>query len=80
MKTTLDIHDELLAAAKALAARQRTTLTRLVEEGLQLRLHTQQQGAVPRALPVFRGKGGLCPGVDGRSNASLFAAVEGDDA
>jgi hypothetical protein len=47
MKTTLDINDELLATAKALAARQRTTLTRLIEEGLQLRLRAQQ-AAVPR--------------------------------
>jgi len=29
MKTTLDINDALLADAKSLAARQRTTLTRL---------------------------------------------------
>jgi Family of unknown function (DUF6364) len=38
MKTTLDINDTWLARAKALAARQRTSLTRLIEEGLQLRL------------------------------------------
>src|SRR6202012_887161 len=38
MKTTLDLDDELLANAKALAAQQRTSLTRLIEEGLQLRL------------------------------------------
>jgi hypothetical protein len=34
MKTTLDVRDDLLAAANALAARERTTLTRIVEEGL----------------------------------------------
>ncbi len=34
MKTTLDINDQLLANAKVLAARQRTSLTRLIEEGL----------------------------------------------
>jgi hypothetical protein len=45
MKTTLDLNDELLAGAKALAARRRTTLTRVVEEGLQLRL----RGAEPSA-------------------------------
>ncbi len=35
MKTTLDLNDSLLASAKALAAQQQTTLTRLIEEGLQ---------------------------------------------
>jgi len=34
MKTTLDIDDQLRADAKALAAQQRTSLTRVVEEGL----------------------------------------------
>jgi hypothetical protein len=35
MKTTLDLRDDLLAEAKARAARERTTLTRIVEEGLR---------------------------------------------
>jgi hypothetical protein len=38
MKTTLDLTDRLLADAKATAARQRISLTRLIEEGLRLRL------------------------------------------
>ena len=38
MKTTLDLKDDLLARAKAAAAKERTTLTRMVEEGLALRL------------------------------------------
>lgn len=36
MKTTLNLSDQLLADAKALAAQHRTSLTRLIEEGLQL--------------------------------------------
>jgi len=38
MKTTLNLRDDLVAEAKALAARERTTLTKIVEEGLALRL------------------------------------------
>jgi hypothetical protein len=38
VRTTLDLDDGLLAEAKALAARERLTLTRLIEEGLALRL------------------------------------------
>ena len=81
MKTTLNINDQLLADAKAMAAQQRTSLTRLIEEGLQLRLRAQA-AAVPRGrrrLPVFKGRGGLVAGVDPLSNKSLLAAL-GDDA
>lgn len=81
MKTTLDINDQLLADAKALAAQQRTSLTRLIEEGLQLRLRAKPAG-VGRArvrVPVFEGRGGLVSGVDAASNKSLRAAM-GDDA
>ena len=80
MKTTLDINDQLLADAKALAAQQRTSLTRLIEEGLQLRLRTHaapQRGKL--RLPVFRGRGGLATGVDPLSNKAMLAAL-GDDA
>jgi hypothetical protein len=66
MKTTLNINDQLLADAKALAAQQRTSLTRLIEEGLL-------------QLPVFEGLGDLVRGVDPLSNKALLEAL-GDDA
>lgn len=80
MKTTLDINDQLLADAKALAATQRTSLTRLIEEGLQLRLRAKpaRPDRPPVRLPVFEGRGGLVAGVDARSNKALLAAL-GDD-
>lgn len=74
MKTTLDLNDALLTQAKTLAARQRTSLTRLIEEGLQLRLRAQRAPAKPMRLPVYRGKGGLAPGLDGLSNKALLNA------
>ena len=81
MKTTLDLNDQLLADAKALAAQQRTSLTRLIEEGLQLRLRAHatsvKHGRV--RLPVFKGRGGLVEGVDPLSNKALLEAL-GDDA
>ncbi len=81
MKTTLDLNDQLLADAKALAAQQRTTLTRLIEEGLQLRLRAKAASAkLGRArLPVFKGRGGLVAGVNPLSSKALLEAV-GDDA
>lgn len=81
VKTTLDLNDQLLADAKALAAQQRTTLTRLIEEGLQLRLRAKAASAnrEPVRLPVFKGRGGLVAGVDPLSNKALLEAL-GDDA
>jgi len=81
MKTTLDIDDELLSEAKALAAQQRMSLTRLIEEGLHLRLRAKSvAGQRPKAgLPVLKGRGGLVAGVDPRSNKALLGAL-GDDA
>ncbi len=63
MKATLDIDDQLLSEAKALAAHQRTSLTRLIEEGLPcevlagfLRLVTSARvfrRPTPTELPFF---------------------------
>ncbi len=83
MKTTLDINDQLLADAKGLAAQQRTSLTKLIEEGLQLRLRaaagsrSARKSSVP-ALPIFFGKGGLVSGVNLLSNKAVLDAMEGD--
>ncbi len=79
MKTTLDINDALLANAKSLAAQQRTTLTRLIEEGLQLRLRAQRDAprqAAKYRLPVFKGRGGLAPGINPLSNKSMLDAAD----
>jgi hypothetical protein len=78
MKTTLDLNDALLTKAKALAAEQHTSLTRLIEEGLQLRLRAQRAPSRPVRLPVYRGKGGLAPGLDGLSNKDLLEAADRD--
>jgi len=81
MKTTLNLNDQLLANAKALAAQQRTSLTRLIEEGLQLRLRAKSAAALQGRvrLPVFKGRGGLVAGVGPLSNKRLLQAL-GDDA
>ena len=80
MKTTLDINDTLLANAKALAARQQTSLTRLIEEGLQLRLRSSQAASKPgkRKIPVFKGRGGMVSGLDPSSNKAMLDAADDD--
>lgn len=80
MKTTLDINDSLLASAKALAARQQTTLTRLIEEGLQLRLRSARTTSKvsKRKLPVFKGRGGMVAGLNPLSNKAMLGAADDD--
>ncbi|MEO7246780.1 MAG: DUF2191 domain-containing protein [Rubrivivax sp.] len=79
MKTTLNLDDDLLAQAKARAAMERKSLTRLIEEGLSLRLRAPRAAArrAP-ALPVFARGTGLQPGVDPCSNRSLLDAADAD--
>lgn len=81
MKTTLDIQDNLLANAKAMAALQRTTLTRLIEEGLEMRLRKVAPPASKSkpTFPVFDGKGGLARGVTGLSNRQMLDAADDAD-
>jgi hypothetical protein len=76
MKTTLNLDDGLVARAKALATQQHCSLTRLIEEGLQLRLRMQRTPAKTIRLPVYHGDGGLVPGLDGLSNKALRDAAD----
>ena len=65
MKTTVNLADPLLRQAKDVAAREGTTVTSLIEEGLRKVLEDRKRGARPFRLRqvTFRGKG-LQPGVD----------------
>jgi hypothetical protein len=81
VKTTLDIDDELLVRAKALAARERSSVTALIEEGLRLRLRRRippSRAEDRPSLIVYRGKGGLAPGINSLSNRSLLDAADSD--
>ena len=80
MKTTPNLDDDLLARAKALAAIERKSLTRLIEEGLSLRLckaGLERRGAPP-VIPVFNGGAGLRAVIDPSSNRSLLYACNDD--
>jgi hypothetical protein len=78
MKTTLNLDDRLLTRAKALAAREGTTLTAIVEDALRARLATK-----PRARPEVRltfptVKGTAAPGVDIADRDALFDVLDAD--
>lgn len=81
MKTTLDLDDALLRSAKVFAAMERSSLTRVIEDSL--RSHLLRRGRAPVStarLPpvkVYRGKGGMLPGIDPTSNRSMLDAADG---
>ena len=80
MRTTLNIDDELLIKAKGIAARERTSLTRVIEEGLALRLRAEGEDArtVREPLPVHNGRGGLDPRIgEARGQGELLDAADG---
>ena len=80
VKTTLDINDDLLARAKAASAKERKSLTALIEEGLRLRLRARKTDKARRIEPaIFDGTGGMRPGIDPLSNRSILDAVDEPD-
>lgn len=59
MQTTLRIDDRLYREAKAEAARQGKTITRFIEEALELRLKQSPVARGPVELPTFRSEAGF---------------------
>lgn len=67
MKTTVEISDALLAAARKLAARNGTTVRALVEEGLRRVVEARRQGGRFKLRDRSWGSGGLRPELRGAS-------------
>lgn len=76
MRTTLSIDDQLLVSAKLLAQARGLTLGRLVEEALRREIASSESTPTPPRIPVYRGKGGLRPGVDVDSMRSLHEVLD----
>jgi Bacterial antitoxin of type II TA system, VapB len=67
MKTTVEISDSLLEEARKTAARERTTLRALIEQGLRHVVGERRRaGAFRLRKASFKGRG-LQPGVAGAS-------------
>lgn len=77
MRTTLDFEDGLIRAAKARAAREGKSLTRLVEEALRRYLAPEPRSRQPFKLKLVKKKGRLLPGVDVNDRDSLYDRMEG---
>ena len=81
MRTTVRLDDALLERARAEAAKRKTTLTSLIEEGLELVLRhpMKRSGRRSVALPECRAGGGTLPGVDLNDTTSLLDRMDGCD-
>ncbi len=76
MKTTVEISDALLAAARKVAARNRTTVRALIEEGLRRVVEARSRGGGRFKLPDRSwGDGGLRPELRGATWEELRDAT-----
>lgn len=78
MKTTVELPDELLIAAKKRAAELRCTLRTLIERGLRHELLGRKGSprAKRRAIRWVTVRGGLPPGLDVRDRAAMHDWLE----
>jgi hypothetical protein len=76
MRTTVNISDELLVAAKRRARERGQTLGELLDAALRRELTTPAQRAERPVVPVFDGGTGPRPGVDLTSNRALHEALD----
>lgn len=76
MRTTLDLDDELLAAARRRAAERGSTLTAVVEEALSALLASRPRTRERFRLRLKTHRGRLLPGVDIADRDSLFDVME----
>jgi len=82
MRTTLDLPDPLFREVKTRAVQQGVKLKDLLAQYIQAGINApaSETSRVPRAhvpLPYFRKTEG--PAIPARSNAELFAILEGED-
>jgi hypothetical protein len=79
MKTTIELPNSLLKEAKALAARESTTLRALIEEALRSVLKLRKEKPPAFKLPDRRFRGdGLQPGFDMNDFEKIRDASYGD--
>lgn len=81
MRTTIRIDDDLYRTVKERAARSGRTIAAVLEDAVRtgLRPSGSDHDSVPtRYRVVATGSGGLVPGVDLASNASLREAMDRD--
>ena len=81
MRTTVRLDEALLERARQEAVKRKTTLTSLIEQGLELVLRRPMRAALrqPIVLPECRAGGGTLPGIDLNDSASLLDRMDERD-
>ncbi len=80
MRTTIRLNEELLAEAKQYAAKNRRTLTSVIEDSLRLMLSKAQSTQQAYIEPIVDDGNGLQAGVDLSNNAGLRELMDEWDA
>jgi len=77
MKTTIQLDDQLLMAAKRHAAATQRTLAQLIHDAVVILLEKEQGAASPRKvnLPTFTGNG-VFEGIDINRTSTLLDSME----
>jgi hypothetical protein len=80
VRTTIRLDDLLYREAKARAARAGRTVAAVLEDAIRVGLHGSPGDGVPthRFEVTASGRGGLRPGVDLTSSASVAEALDAD--
>jgi hypothetical protein len=76
MRTTLDLDDAILAAARRRAAEKGTTLTAYVEHALAAALAERPTAGVPYRLEWLTRRGRILPGVDIADRDRLYDVMD----
>jgi hypothetical protein len=76
MRTTLDLDDSLIKAAKKRALEEEATLTQVLEEALRRYLAPGEKWAKPFKLKLLTKKGRVVAGVDVADRDSLYDRME----
>jgi hypothetical protein len=76
VKTTLNIDERLLTRAKALALRERTTLTAIVEQALRARLAPRPKSGSPSEFTLPTVRGTAPPNVDIADREAVFDLLD----
>jgi hypothetical protein len=81
MRTTVRLDEALLERAHQEAAKRKTTLTSLIEQGLELVLRRPMKAAARQSvvLPECHAGGGTLPGIDLNDSASLLDRMDDRD-
>jgi hypothetical protein len=79
MRTTVRLDQALLERVRAEATKRKTTLTSLIEQGLELVLRQPMKRSRrrPVMLPECRAGGGTLPGIDLSDSAAWLDRLDG---